>query len=217
MPLMSLTRLMAAMLSLFVLGLAAYLLWSWYQGEVFTAATGELIREREPWRLWTGGALLAWSFLGRLVLPLVLAGPSRGKPDLARSEGQTIVSATGAEIYVEQHGPADAPLIVFTHGWGMDSTFWNAAKRDLGERYRLVTWDLPGLGKSKLAPDREVSLERYADELAALTRLSGASPAVLVGHSIGGMIIQTLVRDRPEALDRVAGVVLLNTTYTNPL
>ncbi len=41
---------------------------------------------------------------------------------------------------------------------------------------------------------------------------------MLVGHSIGGMTIQTLARDHPELFGReVVGVVLLNTTYTNPL
>jgi pimeloyl-ACP methyl ester carboxylesterase len=41
---------------------------------------------------------------------------------------------------------------------------------------------------------------------------------LLVGHSIGGMTIQTLLRDYPVVQGQaVAGVVLINTTYTNPL
>ncbi|MFN3537050.1 MAG: alpha/beta fold hydrolase, partial [Brevundimonas sp.] len=43
-------------------------------------------------------------------------------------------------------------------------------------------------------------------------------PVVLVGHSIGGMTIQTLARDYPEMLGReVVGLVLINTTHINPL
>lgn len=42
-------------------------------------------------------------------------------------------------------------------------------------------------------------------------------PAVLVGHSIGGRTIQTLLRDRSALRGRISGVVLLNTTFTNPL
>ena len=44
------------------------------------------------------------------------------------------------------------------------------------------------------------------------------SKVVLVGHSIGGMTIQTLARDDPAFFNaHVAGIVLVNTTYTNPL
>lgn len=40
----------------------------------------------------------------------------------------------------------------------------------------------------------------------------------MVGHSIGGMVIQTLIQNHPQILaSHVAGVVLVNTTYTNPL
>jgi pimeloyl-ACP methyl ester carboxylesterase len=47
---------------------------------------------------------------------------------------------------------------------------------------------------------------------------SGAERVVLVGHSIGGMAIQTLARDHTALFERhVAGIALLNTTYTNPL
>jgi pimeloyl-ACP methyl ester carboxylesterase len=54
--------------------------------------------------------------------------------------------------------------------------------------------------------------------LAAVIAWSGASRVLVVGHSIGGMTIQTLARDNPGLFGSViAGVVLVNTTYTNPL
>lgn len=40
---------------------------------------------------------------------------------------------------------------------------------------------------------------------------------MLVGHSIGGITIQTLIRDHPDIQQRLAAIVLLNTTHTNPL
>ena len=98
----------------------------------------------------------------------------------------------------------------------MDSTIWSYAREDLGPQLALTLWDLPGLGRSRSA--REISLEAMAVELRGLITQAGDGKVVLVGHSIGGMIIQTLARDRPETVrDRVAGVVLLNTTHTNPL
>lgn len=63
-----------------------------------------------------------------------------------------------------------------------------------------------------------VTLPAFAEDLRRVVMSSGDERVVLVGHSIGGMMIQTLVRDHPDFIrDRVAGVVLINTTYTNPL
>jgi pimeloyl-ACP methyl ester carboxylesterase len=96
----------------------------------------------------------------------------------------------------------------------MDSTVWHYAKRDLSKQFRVIVWDLPGLGQSKGA----ISLESFASNLAAVIEHSGAEKVGLVGHSIGGMTIQTLARDNPAFFNtRVAGAVLVNTTYTNPL
>jgi pimeloyl-ACP methyl ester carboxylesterase len=82
----------------------------------------------------------------------------------------------------------------------------------------VIVWDLPGLGRSRAASGRAVDLSHFAQDLKALLSLTDGKPAVLVGHSIGGMTIQTLVRDHPEVLESsVAGLVLVNTTYTNPL
>jgi pimeloyl-ACP methyl ester carboxylesterase len=216
MPLLSILRFFTTLLSLAILGTGGYLLWSWYQGEWLTDADGALYRAREDWRLWTALGLLAWSFLGRMIMLPLLAKPDKRRTSPERGQGQNVRGASGSTLYVEHHGPAGAPLIIFTHGWSLDSTIWRYAKEDLGDRFRLVLWDLPGLGRSKAPADGHISLEDFASDLGALLSASGG-PAVLVGHSIGGMTIQTLVRDHPELADRIAGVVLLNTTYTNPL
>lgn len=217
MPLIAVARFFATLVSLAILALAGYLLWSWYDGYLFRDAAGVLRQERETWRLWTSLGLLAWSFLGRSVTPLLLARPDTRRTRAERGQGEMIASPTGSFLYVESHGPAGAPRLIFTHGWGMDSTFWNYAKQDLADRFRLVFWDLPGLGRSKAASGQAVSLSAFAADLAHLIETTGSRPAVLVGHSIGGITIQTLLRDHPQLQSRLAGVVLLHTTYTNPL
>jgi pimeloyl-ACP methyl ester carboxylesterase len=204
------------LLSLTILAAAGYLLWSWYDGQLVRTVAGELIRERDQWRLWTGLGLLAWSFLGFRLVPLLLARRDTRRTLAKRGGGQMVASPTGSSLYVETHGPAGAPPIIFTHGWGMDSTFWHYAKQDLGDRFRLLLWDLPGLGRSQAANLGAVSLSAFAIDLAKLIDFAGR-PAVLVGHSIGGITIQTLIRESPQLQARVAGIVLLNTTYTNPL
>ncbi len=211
----AIARFVLALLSLAVLAAAGVLLWQWYEGSIVLGDDGVFRRTREDWMLYVGGALLAWSFLGRfLVLPL-LARADREPLAPERSGGRHIEDE-GASLYVEVHGPEGALPILFTHGWSLDSTVWGYAKRDLASRFKLILWDLPGLGLSKRSGAR-IGLPEFAEHLRTLLAITGR-PAVLVGHSIGGMTIQTLARDHPELFGReVAGVVLLNTTYTNPL
>jgi pimeloyl-ACP methyl ester carboxylesterase len=214
MPLIPFARLLLSLMSLVLLGLAAYLLWTWYEGAPVLEIEGDLLRVRDDWRLWIGLGLLAWSAVGRLPTLWLLAGPDRQIPTRAmRGQGEMIDGVDGARLYVEARGPIDGPTLVLTHGWGLDSTIWSYAQRALADRFRVVVWDLPGLGRSR----GEITLDAFARNLDCVVAWAEA-PVVLVGHSIGGMTIQTLFRQMaPRDADRIRGVVLLNTTYTNPL
>ena len=172
-----------------------------------------------------GIALLAWASVGTLIgrLPSLLKGGGRRpieddpKPDRT-GERQEIARPDGSILRVECYGPADAPPIVFTHGWGANSTEWYYAKKYLAGKFRLIVWDEPGLGLSKKPDNNDYRLEKMAADLDAVLSLAGGRPAVLVGHSIGGMIILTLCKAFPARLTgRVAGLVLAHTTYKNPV
>ena len=131
---------------------------------------------------------------------------------------QHLTLADGTVVRVRFHGPADADPVVLVHGWGLDSDEWSYALRELGDRYRLIAWDLPGLGQSGRPPDRDWSLEKLARQLDAVVALAGDRPVTLVGHSIGGMILLTYCKLFHAALGtRVRGLVLAHTTYTNPV
>ena len=133
-------------------------------------------------------------------------------------EIHTISRPDGSEIRVECYGPLDAPPIIWTHGWGANSTEWFYQKRYLADRFRLIIWDEPGLGLSKKPDNNDYRLENLAADLEAVVTFAGDRPAVLVGHSIGGMITLTFCKIFPELLDtRIAGLVLAHTTYTNPV
>lgn len=224
MPLIPIVRAFLSFLGLFLVGLALYLLWTWWGGSPYVDQDGVERLAREDWRLWTALGLLAWSLLGRLPTLFLLARRDEAEPTRPlRSSGAMIRSPTGAELYVETHGPEDSPALIATHGWGLDSTIWQYLKRRFAAESgaaarRLTTWDLPGLGRSKAPPSGEIALRNFAADLEHLIAGVGDRPVVLLGHSIGGMTIQTLARDRPDLFGpRIAGVILINTTYTNPL
>lgn len=167
--------------------------------------------------LYVGLGLLAWTLLGRWILPILLTRPSGRGGRLERRGPVPVRGDDGAMLRVETYGPLDAPALILTHGWSLDSTIWREAKDQLAGRFRVIVWDLAGLGGSEGRTDGCYSLERMASDLRAVLAYAGG-PAVLIGHSIGGMTIQTFCRLYPETLGReVAGVVLENTTYTNPL
>ncbi|WMT92795.1 alpha/beta hydrolase [Pelagibacterium sp. H642] len=217
MPLLSVIRFFGILISLVVLGVSAYLLWTWYSGDTLVDEEGDLTRIREYWRLWLGLVLLAWSFLGRFVVPFLLAKGDKRPARFEHGDGQLVEGETGT-IYVGEHGQGPV-TIVLTHGWSLDSSVWGYTKEDIGSGVRLINWDLPGMGKSVPRDRVVIGLTTFAAELRRLIETrTGPEPVVLVGHSIGGMTIQTLARDHPDLFSRqVDGVVLLNTTYTNPL
>ena len=197
----------AALLSVALLAGGIWLVWAWYVGIVI--GTGYLVG---------GTAMLLWSALGRFVV-LLFRRPGEDEPQMKREGSfQRIAGEDGSELHAELYGNPESPAVVLTHGWGMNSTTWHYLKRRLAETFRLVAWDLPGLGESGAPKNEDFSLEKLAHDLDRVIEAAGKDRVVLVGHSIGGMIILTWCRLFPERLARrVAGIVLANTTYTNPV
>lgn len=192
-----------------------WLVWEWYDNWARHLPA-------DPRLLAAGLVVLALALLGQPIVAFLLGRPTpAGEPEPGRLPGgaaQRVVRPDGTVLHVEWHGPPGAPVLLCTHGWGLSGAAWWYAHLHLAGRYRLLLWDLPGLGRSRGPRDHQYSLDKLADDLRAVLDLAGEGPVVLCGHSIGGMIMQTFGRRHPEQLaGRVAGMVLTHTTYTNPL
>lgn len=205
-----------ALVSLVLLALGGYLLWwGWRLHEALRPNDSYI--DTQDWRLWVGGALIAWSLLGRLPVALLLGRRAGDGDRLKRQPGVELETTTGAKLHLEANGPDEAPVLVFVHGWAMDASIWWEARHMLAKRYHMVSYDLAGLGKSSAFADGRYSLEKFADDLLDVVGRASPRKVILVGHSIGGMIIQTFCRRYPETLNRqVLGIVLENTTHTAP-
>jgi pimeloyl-ACP methyl ester carboxylesterase len=193
-------------LSLAVFGGGVYLIWAWYVGAV--VGTGYLV----------GGVVMTLlTFVGRW---LVLAFHPRGddEPHTLQADSEVRVKRPdGTSLYVERYGPTDAPAIVLTHGAGANRTSWYYAIRSLSERFQVIVWDMPGLGHSTKAGHGDYSLERHARDLEAVLGVADGRVALLVGHSMGGMVLLTFCRLFPQHLgSKVRGLALVDTSYTNP-
>jgi pimeloyl-ACP methyl ester carboxylesterase len=183
----------------------------------------------ETFLLVLAAGLLLWILAGgvivRSILSLILKSRSAGNraalPKRQSREGATVSRLgrpDGSELRVECYGREDAPPIILTHGWGANSTEWDYLKKELADDFRLIVWDLPGLGMSTRPINRDYSMENLSRHLEAVLGLAGDQPAILLGHSIGGMITLTFCRLFPQALGtRVRAIALVQTTYTNPV
>jgi len=165
-----------------------------------------------------GTAILLFALAGRHLVSLSYpAGPD--EPSAMRTGTVKELPGNGnSTIHTEIYGDSNAPTLLFTHGWGTNSTEWYYAKKHLGARFRLILWDNPGLGESTQPENRNFALERQAADLRSVLSLAEGKPVVLVGHSIGGMVNLTFCRMFPELIGtQIAGIVQLDTSYTNPV
>src|SRR5699024_3691774 len=104
-------------------------------------------------------------------------------------------------------GSKAAPAILLAHPLGMTQAVWDDVVNALGDRWRLISWDLPGHGASAAINQPVTAADLAADALALLDVL-GVAQANFVGTSIGGIIGQALLLQAPERLHQV---VLTNT------
>lgn len=100
---------------------------------------------------------------------------------------------SGAGFSFLSAGDAHAVPIVFLHGIGGCARIWSRQLEAFGESYRAIAWDMPGYGAS--APLEPASIGTLGDALASFVGALGLDRPVLVGHSIGGMIVQSYLAD----------------------
>jgi pimeloyl-ACP methyl ester carboxylesterase len=106
----------------------------------------------------------------------------------AASRLTTLTALDGLSLAVETRGPGDAPAVLFAHGFGQSRHAWARAAEDLALRaWRTITFDARGHGDSGRLPDGRYALEQFVDDLLVVAH-SLASPPVLVGASMGGLL-----------------------------
>lgn len=131
----------------------------------------------------------------------------------------TVTSADGTPIAVRAAGPADAPVVLFSHGFSLDMTTWLYQWEALSDRYRCVLLDHRAHGRSGPPATGDYSILTMGHDVkAVLDAAVPEGPAVLVGHSMGAMALLAFAQHHPEEFgDRVAGVVLVDTVVSDVL
>lgn len=104
------------------------------------------------------------------------------------------VEAGGLTIAYERVG--EGHPLVFVHGAAEDGRIWQWQLADLADEFTVVAWDEPGAGRSCDLPDG-LTLEGFADGLAALIESLRLGPAHVAGLSWGGTVALELYRRHP--------------------
>lgn len=147
---------------------------------------------------------------------LIVAGLLLWRPDIpfdrleakyANAQSRFLDLPGGLHIHYRDQGVRNGPPIVMIHGYSAALQAWEPWVARLGDRYRIITLDLPGHGLTR-APDTYVaSLDRYADVVDAVTERLKLGPYVVVGNSMGGGVAWTLALTQPN---RLRGLVLVD-------
>lgn len=121
----------------------------------------------------------------------------------------TITDPGRVRLFCTAVGPDRAVPLLLAHGWGGDGREWSVHAEALAERFRVIVPDLRGHGRSEV-PDEGNTPAEMAEDLSALLRHLGTGPAIVVGHSMGGQVVNLLAVRHPE---RVRSVVALDPAH----
>jgi 3-oxoadipate enol-lactonase len=109
-------------------------------------------------------------------------------------------------------GQDGAPVLVLGNSLGTSSAVWDGQVRELGTRFRLLQFELPGHGGTPAAPGA-YTIGGLATGLLALLDSLGIERAAYCGISLGGMIGMWLAAHEP---DRISALGLVCTSAYLP-
>ena len=124
-------------------------------------------------------------------------------PMIAYSPRMPQFERDGVVLAYEDTGGAGTPM-VFLHGLSSARSTWASFVPEFASEHRVLTIDHRGHGESAHAPGT-YTLDHYAPDAAAFIEQVVDAPAVLIGHSLGGVIAHSVAWSRP---DLVRGVLL---------
>ena len=109
----------------------------------------------------------------------------------------------GTAMQYSVSGPAKAPWLILLHGFPFNQESWKGQAEALKSSYRVLTYDLRGMGKSDLGKSGQ-PLEAYVDDLFALMKHLKIKQAVLGGLSMGGYIALRAIQRDPKPFKALA-------------
>ena len=118
--------------------------------------------------------------------------------------GEFVDTGSGRLYYYAAGSRGVGDPVVLIHGFPTSSRLWHGVVRDFPAGHRLVVCDLPGFGRSDPAHVGAVSCAAHAHAIHALLDDLRITRAVLVGHGLGGGVVQAFVAQWPARVSAIA-------------
>lgn len=119
----------------------------------------------------------------------------------ANGESKFMGGANGLLVHYRDQGNPDGAPIVLLHGNSASLHTWEPLVRELGDRYRIITYDQPGHGLTGPNANGDYSFAGMAEALDLVTNELGLDHFVLGGNSMGGWIAWRYALAHPEKVD----------------
>lgn len=110
-------------------------------------------------------------------------------------------SVNNINLFVKDEGYGE-PTLIFLHFWGGSSKTWNGVTSLLNSKYRCISYDSRGWGKSD-KPETGYGIKSLASDTLALIQKLKLDNYILVGHSMGGKVSQYIAAQKPAGLKKL--------------
>ncbi len=121
-----------------------------------------------------------------------------------------IANVNGQSIHYSDSG-GHGPAVIFSHGFLMDLSMFDAQVEALAGEYRCIAWDERGFGQTPA--HGPFSYWDSANDAVALLDHLQIDKAVFVGMSQGGFLSLRAALSHP---DRIAGIVIIASETAAP-
>jgi pimeloyl-ACP methyl ester carboxylesterase len=104
-------------------------------------------------------------------------------------------------IHYRDEGCRECPALLLIHGLNASLQTWEPLAQRLGDRYRIISLDLPGHGLTGPHPQRDYTQDSAEEAIAAVLAATGVREFAVAGSSLGGGVAWSYALDHPvEAL-----------------
>ncbi len=125
--------------------------------------------------------------------------------DQAPKADQGYITVNGARIFYTVVGKGEPMVLV--HGYPLSGDLFARNRNALAKRYKVITMDLRGYGRSS-APEVPASISIYAKDVLDVMNKLGVPKAIIGGMSMGGPTVFEMYQQAPE---RFRGMILIDT------
>ena len=164
--------------------------------------------------IWLGrglAVLLGLALMGYIYEPFAEAADAKAYPP----PGQ-LVDVGGYRLHINCTG-SGSPTVVIVAGAGDWSTTWGVVQPEVAKATRVCTYDRPGLGWSEAGtlPGNAAQSAKELHTLLQNAKIPG--PYVMVGHSLGGLIVRVFAHDYASEVLAVVLVELDESQTSYPI